>query len=161
MTDPLALLGAGREIDLHLVGGVRLEGHVLMCGNGWLQLATAQGGVLVNLAQVVAIGMEGTGSVPTPVTSVGGLPKPSSKDRPRMAGGTAPGRPWRDEDLKQLADSYLDGELDADLAARYHRTRGQIKEMRQGFECARGNLVDDQIGDVARTWVERWRRVLS
>jgi hypothetical protein len=87
------------------------------------------------------------------------LPRPTSADRPRRA-SRAPGRPWRDEDLRQLADGFLDGQDDQQLCGSYNRTRAQIKELRAGFECARGNLVEDQISEVAATWVERWRRVL-
>ena len=38
---------------------------------------------------------------------------------------------------------------------------GIIKQLRQGFEAARGNLVEDQVGEVAATWIHRWRRLLA
>ncbi len=88
-------------------------------------------------------------------------PKPSSKDAPIRAGGKALGRAWLDEDLKTLADAYLDAVEDGDLALRFNRSRGQIKELRQAFECARGNLVEDQISPIAATWVARWRKALT
>jgi hypothetical protein len=47
------------------------------------------------------------------------------------------------------------------LAERFGRTRGQITLLRQGFECARGNIADDAIPPVAQTWVARWRKVLA
>jgi hypothetical protein len=87
-------------------------------------------------------------------------PKPSSKETPMRVTGKALGRAWLDEDLKVLADAYLDGVQDADIAQRLSRAKGQIKELRQAFECARGNLVDDQISPIAATWVPRWRKAL-
>ncbi len=73
----------------------------------------------------------------------------------------APGSPWSDAELKRLADAFLDGHEDGELAERHKRARPAIKQLRQGFECARGNLVEDQISSVAATWVSRWRRVLA
>jgi hypothetical protein len=60
-----------------------------------------------------------------------------------------------------IAYAYLDGIEDGDLAQRFSRSRGQIKELRQAFECARGNLVEDQISPIAATWVARWRKALT
>ena len=67
----------------------------------------------------------------------------------------------REDDLRALADAFLDNISDTELAMRHHRTKSAIKEMHQGFECARGNLVEDQISPVAQTWVARWRKLLA
>jgi len=131
--------------------------------DGWLLLETESGIMLINLTQVAVITQEPGEPDEDTEASLEGLdelPKPTSAERPLRA-SRAPARPWRDDDLKQLADAFLDGAQDQELATRFNRTRGQVKELRQGFECARGNLVDDQISRVAATWVDRWRRVLS
>jgi len=93
--------------------------------------------------------------------AAGGLMKPQSLERPRVLTRTAPARAWQDEDLKKLATGFLDGDDDATLSEAHHRARSQIRELRQAFECARGNLVEDQISPVAQTWITRWRRVLT
>jgi hypothetical protein len=76
-------------------------------------------------------------------------------------GAKALGRAWLDEDLKTLADAYLDGVEDGELSQRLNRARSQIRELRQAFECARGNLIEDQISPIAATWVARWRKALT
>jgi hypothetical protein len=160
MDQPLALLQPGRVVAVQLSDGGIRRGLVMSAGGGWLQLAGDEGLLLVNLAQVAVIALDGQ-----PTAAAGPVdaarPRPQSKDAPFRAGSRAPGRPWQEQDLKQLAEAYLDGRPDAELAERFVRTRGQIKELRQGFECARGNLVDDQLSPAARTWVARWRKVLG
>jgi hypothetical protein len=73
----------------------------------------------------------------------------------------APGRAWTEEELRRLGEGFIEGTADHALATAFNRTRGQLKELRQGFECARGNLDVDDISPVAATWVARWRRVLG
>ncbi len=167
--DPLSTLAAGRSLTVHLVGGRHLNGVVIAVGEGWLHLAAEEGAALINLDQVSVLLLDGAEpmaalSSPRAARADGREPqellKPSSHDRPRMATSQAPGRAWHEPDLKALADAFLDHHDDAALAARFHRSRSQVRELRAGFECARGNLVEDEISPIARTWIERWRKVL-
>ena len=160
MTDPLALLEPGRVISVQLATGEVRRGLVMGMGAGWLHLVGDDGVQLVNLAQVALVSLDAqTAAAPMAVDAA--RPRPMTKDVPIKAGSRAPGRPWQETELKQLSEAYLDGRPDAELAERFHRTRGQIRELRQGFECARGNVVEDQLSMVARTWVGRWRKVLG
>jgi hypothetical protein len=158
MDQPLSLLKSGREVTVIMATGQALRGRVLSCGHGWLYLAAENGGArLINLGQVAMVDLPG----PIGLVDDGALPKPRSKDDPTHAGPTAPGRAWTDAELKALADAFLDQQTDQDLAKHFARARGAIREMRRGFEAARGNLVEDEISPVARTWVARWRKVLA
>ncbi len=161
MDDPLSQLIPGRSITAHLNNGQVVRGIVTGMRGGWLSLGGADGGnaVLINLVHAGALVLD-TKPAPAALIEVA-KPKPQSKDAPIRAGGKALGRAWLDEDLKALADAYLDGAEDGDLAQRFNRSRGQIKELRQAFECARGNLVEDQISPIAATWVARWRKALT
>lgn len=162
MDDPLSQLIPGRSVTAHLNNGQVVRGIVTGLRGGWLSLGGAKDGdspVLINLTHASALVLD-TKAAPTAVIEVA-KPKPQSKEAPIRAGGKALGRAWLDEDLKTLADAYLDGAEDGDLAQRFNRSRGQIKELRQAFECARGNLVEDQISPIAATWVARWRKALT
>ncbi len=159
MPDLRPFLPPGRQIAMQLVQGPVVRGTVRRVVDGWVLLETLESQSLVNLDQVALITQE-VGAAVDDDALARGLPRPEPADAPRRV-TKAPGRAWRDEDLRQLADGYLDGGDDADLAARFGRERSQISQLRRGFECARGNLVEDQISAVARTWVERWRRVLA
>ncbi len=143
-----------------LAQGEIFVGEVEWSGKGWLRLRTDAGQRLINLAHVAVISFDGSVLDQDGDAVDAALPKPSSKDRPVKV-SQAPGRPWHDDELKRLADAFLDGHEDAELAERHKRARPAIKQLRQGFECARGNLVEDQISPVAATWVPRWRRVLA
>ncbi len=159
MDDPLSQLIPGRSLSAHLTNGQVVRGTITGLRGGWLSLGDGTKSVLVNLALASALVLD-TNPAPAPFIEVA-KPKPASKDTPIRAGGKALGRAWLDEDLKSLADAYLDGGEDGDLAQRLNRSRGQIKELRQAFECARGNLVEDQISPIAATWVARWRKALT
>lgn len=141
----------GERLILLLADGNRIEGELLDAEGDWWRIAAGDGEVLVNPAQVAA------------VASAGALPASSAAPRKRAAAttGGSPGRPWADEDLTALADAFLDGENDKDLAARFGRTPAIVKQLRQGFEAARGNLDEDRISEIARTWIARWREVLT
>lgn len=160
MEDPLSQLMPGRSVTAHLSSGQVVRGTISGMRGGWLSLGGGESGaVLVNLNHATAILLDAK-SAPAPFVEIA-KPKPSSKDSPIRAGGKALGRAWLDEDLKALADAYLDHIEDGDLAQRFNRSRGQIKELRQAFECARGNLVEEQISPIAATWVARWRKALT
>ena len=149
-----------RLIALHLENKAILIGRAEQVADNWVRLQTPDGIKLVNLDHVLLIDLNEGLRDPGPQVDEG-LGKPRSKDIPMKMGSKAPGRPWTDDDLKQLSEGFLDGALDAQLAERYHRTRGQIRDLRQGFECNRGNAVEEQISPAATTWVARWHRVLN
>ncbi len=148
-----------RPIILHLVGGHVLVGHGQPLEGGWLRLRSRDCERLVNLVHVVLIdASDGVSEESSPIDAA--LPRPKSKDTPIKLGSRAPGRAWTDPDLKALSEGFLDHVNDSDLAQRHHRTKGQIRDLKQAFECQRGNLVEDEISPAARLWVDRWRRVL-
>lgn len=140
---PLAL---GTPCTVGLVDGTRLEGVPLAVAGGWLRLEHERGEVVVNLAQVTVVAPPGV--------------LPARRERKRRAPG-APGRPWQDDDLRLLADAFLDGAVDRDLAREFDRTPAIVRQLREAFEAARGELDEDALGEVARSWVPRWRRVLA
>jgi hypothetical protein len=151
-SDPIEAL-IGHRCVLLLVEGSRIEGELQAADNLWWRLSAEEGEILVNPQHVAAVGISGG----LPVTAGGGGGGKAAK----RARGAAPGRPWADEQLKALADGFLDGETDKDLAATFGRTPAIIRQLRQAFEAARGNLDEDQLGEVAGTWVGRWRQVLA
>ena len=159
MDDPLSQLIPGRSVTAHLSNGQVVRGTVAGMRSGWLALGAEPGAVLVNLTHACALVLD-TKEAPVPFVEIA-KPKPSSKDHPMRVGAKALGRAWLDEDLKTLADAYLDGVEDGELSQRLNRARSQIRELRQAFECARGNLIEDQISPIAATWVARWRKALT
>lgn len=161
MTDLAAHIPTDRIIGLTLVDGVMLAGRGEVLSHGWLRLISNAEERLINLAHVVMIDLNRGRLDPGPQGVDANLPRPTSKDIPVKVGSKVPARPWTDADLKALADAILDGGQDAQLAERFHRGRTQIRDLRQGFECNRGNLVEDQITPAAVAWIHRWRRVLS
>lgn len=148
-TDPIEAL-IGHRCVLLLVEGSRLEGELQAADSLWWRLAGDDGEILVNPQHVAAVGTGGL-----PVAASGG-----GKAAKRARSGS-PGRPWADDQLKALADGFLDGETDKDLAATFGRTPAIIRQLRQAFEAARGNLDEDSLGEVASTWIGRWRQVLA
>jgi hypothetical protein len=163
MADLRHFLPPGRRVTVQLAQGPVYRGEVRRTVDGWVLLETEEAQQLINLDHVVVITHEGGAADEDDEEVAEGLetlPKPTSAERPTKV-SRAPGRAWRDEDLRALAEAFLDGLQDVELAERFNRAKGQVRELRQGFECARGNLVEDQISAVARTWVDRWRRVLT
>ena len=154
-------LHPGMRASFILADGTVFDGELEWARKGWAKLRGDAGTTLINAAHVAVIKPLSPLAVEEEDETDAELPRPRSNDRATLAGPTAPGRAWADDDLRRLADAFLDNATDAELAERHHRTRGAIKEARQGFECARGNLVEDQISPVARTWVARWRKVLA
>lgn len=154
-------LAPGRLIALRLADGTPMAGRVVAVDGPWLQLHDLDGGHLVNLAQVAVVHLDQQGRAEGAVAAEGALPQPRSKDQPRKVGSRAPGRPWDEAELKSLSEAFLDGAGDGELALRFHRTRSQITELHRGFECARGNLTEDDLSPAAHLWVARWRRVLA
>ena len=154
-------LHPGMRASFILADGTVFDGELEWARKGWAKLRGEAGIILINSAHIAVIKPLGPLAVEDEDETDADLPRPRSNDRATLAGPTAPGRAWADDDLRRLADAFLDHATDAELAERHHRTKGAIKEARQGFECARGNLVEDQISQVACTWVGRWRKVLA
>lgn len=148
MTERTITTLLGERCTVLLADGTRIEGTLASVDGEWWWLDGDDGELVVNPRQVAAIA---TG---------GGMPAPKPA-RKRGAGGGSPGRPWAEEHLRALADGFLDGETDKELAARFERTPAIVRQLRQAFEVARGNLDQEQVTEVAATWIGRWREVLS
>jgi hypothetical protein len=153
-------LPSDRLIAIHLVDKTVLIGRAEVIEGGWVRLTSKDGVRLVNLRHVTFI-HPNEPEHERQLQVDDGLPRPRSKEAPVKVGAKTPGRPWTDEDLKQLSEGFLDGLQDQVLAERYHRTRTQIRDLRQGFEANRGNAVEEQLSPAGQTWIARWRRVLS
>lgn len=152
MALPFSVLTPGRTVHLRLDGEVH-SGSVIATANGWIRLSGADGEILVNLAQVAWIRTEGEAPP--------ALPKPSPKDIVGKPGSRAPGRPWSDETVRAVVDGFLNDRLDGELAEQHGRTRSQITILHQAWECARGNLPEDQLSPAAQLWVARIRHVMG
>jgi hypothetical protein len=146
-----------RLILLTLANGTPLPGRVTDQQDGWVTLENSDGSRLVNLAHVAVIDLNA--GIPRTEVVDEDLPKPRSAEAPRKV-SRAPGRPWTDSNLKDLSEGILDGLPDKALADRHGRTFSQVRDLRQAFECQRGNVPVDQLSPAATTWVDRWRRVL-
>jgi len=141
-------------VALLLADGTRLSAAIADQRAGWWLLETDEGTVWVQLAHVVLVGSEAA----VPAGGRRGRGGGGSTSRSRSS---APGRPWSDDELRMLADAFLDGAVDKDLAREFGRTPAIVKQLRQGFECARGNLDEERVTEIAASWVPRWRRVLA
>jgi len=157
MALPLSVLTPGRIVHLRLDGEV-LSGAVIATANGWLRLSGADGEILVNLAQVAWIRTDGA---PTGPIIDDERPKPTPKEMGGRAGSRAPARPWSDESIRAAVEGFLNDRQDGDLADELGRTRHQITILHQAWECARGNIPDDQLSPAAQTWVSRIRHVMT
>ncbi len=154
MALPLSVLTPGRLVHLRLDGEF-LTGSVIATANGWLRLSSANGELLVNISQVAWIRAEGEVTAAQPERLV-----PSPKDIVARPGSRAPGRPWSDETVRAVVDGFLNDRLDGELAEQHGRTRSQITILHQAWECARGNLPEDQLSPAAQLWVGRIRNVM-
>ncbi|MFW5698780.1 MAG: hypothetical protein ACOCZK_00240 [Planctomycetota bacterium] len=146
----------GHTYTFVLSDGSRVQAEVRTRAGHWVE-AVCDGLVFqLNLDQVVCFA---AGALPACLagsdTRAGG-----SARRIRPKAGGSPGRRWEDDELRLLANAFLDGAIDRDLAREFGRTVAIIKQLRQAFECARGNLDEDRVGEVAQSWIPRWRRVL-
>jgi hypothetical protein len=156
----LTALVPGRPVIVHVPGGGPFTGIVVAVDGPWLRLAASGGETLVRVDQITSVVLPvGVPAAESPTDEA--LPRPRSKDVPVRATSRVPGRPWADEDLREVAHAFLDGKADSELAERHHRTRHQITVLRQAHEALRGNLRDDQISEVAQGWIPRLRRVLG
>lgn len=152
-------LRAGQTIQCILADGTVLRGVVESARKGWIRLADERDTLMVNADHIAVIkGLDAAADA---------LGRGSSGDASDGKGGRAPraaavaAEEWPEDDMRQLSDGFLDGHDDAEMAARLGRSKSQVKTLRQAFECARGNMVDDQISGAAQAWVARWRDVLT
>lgn len=160
MALPQSFLAPGRQVVI-ACGGATLSGTVAACANGWLRLAAADGDTLVNLAQVAWARAPGAAPADDGADGDGGaLPRPASQDVVVRPGSQVPGRPWSDEAIRGVVDEFLNDRPDGEIAGVHRRTRHQITVLRQAWECARGNLADDQLSPAAQLWVERVRKAM-
>jgi hypothetical protein len=49
---------------------------------------------------------------------------------------------------------------DGEIANLHGRTRHQVTVLHQAWECARGNLPEDQLSPAAQLWVDRIRKAM-
>lgn len=144
------------QIQCILADGTIFSGTVDTARRGWIRLVTASGPLLVNLAHVACLKGEGASAASLGLGPVDDAAAPASRRTAR-----APAGDWDEASLRSLADGFLDGHDDSELAARLGQSKAQIKTLRHAFECARGNVVDDEIPPPARPWIARWRTVLT
>lgn len=154
MALPLSALVPGRPVRLRL-DGAELSGTVQAVANGWVRLAAAEGELLINLAQVAWIRPDGAAAPDDERL------RPAAKEVVARPGSKVPGRPWSDGDIRTVVDEFLADRPDGEIAQVVGRTRHQVTVLRQAWECARGNLPDDQLSPAARLWVERVQSALS
>ncbi len=154
-------LRPGLRLECILADGTVVSGILERAAKGWLRMQTSTGPILIHLAHVALL-------KPGDADAAGiGLGAVEDSSSPRGAQGRAPRgaaaatADWSPEQLRALADGLLDGHSDSELAARLGQRKAHIGSLRQAFECARGNMVDDEIPPAARVWISRWRDVLS
>lgn len=111
----------------------------------WLQLATEEGSVLVNAAQVVWVRV---------LATAGAAPQ-AQED----ASDAAP--PCSDAQLRVLVEGFLDDRDPRQLARQAGCSARQLRLVRQAWECVRGNLPEDGIPPAARALAPRLRRLLT
>ena len=70
-------------------------------------------------------------------------------------------RPWTDSDIRACVRSFLDGASDSTVAAQAQRSRHQITILRQAFDAARGERVEEDCSPAARAWIVRVRAALA
>ena len=140
----------GGAYVFELANGRRVSGIVTGRAGDWLHLERSGGPLFVNAAQVVCYQIKGSGSC-------------SGDDdaRPARARRCVDPSAWDEADLRRLAEGYLDGHSDAELATICQRPRVEVRRLRRSFEAARGSLDLDRLGDEDRDWVGRWQAVLS
>jgi hypothetical protein len=160
MALPLSFLTPGRAVAIHC-GGNTIEGSVTICANGWLRLSGADGDMLINLAQVAWVRGIGAASDDAEPADRPGVLRPSSKDIVARSGSKVPGRPWSDDAIRAVVDEFLNDRPDGEIATIHGRTRHQVTVLHQAWECARGNLPEDQLSPAAQLWVERIQNVMG
>jgi hypothetical protein len=158
MALPLSFLTPGRAVALHC-GGSTIEGSITACANGWLRLSGADGDMLINLGQVAWVRGIGGGPASND-TEDDELPRPSHKEVVTRPGSKVPGRPWSDDGIRAVVDEFLNDRPDGEIANTHGRTRHQVTVLHQAWECARGNLPEDQLSPAAQLWVDRIRKVM-
>lgn len=121
------------------------RGTLLARRGPWLQLATDEGPLLVNAAQVVW----------ARILAAPPAAAPQPEDAAVGEGECS------DAQLRLLVEGFLDDREPRQLARQAGCTRRQLQLVRQAWECARGNLPEDGLPSAARALVPRLRRLLT
>jgi hypothetical protein len=156
MLPPLA---PDRRYRFRCRDGLEICGTVSDVVDGWCGVEDNAEPMWLQIAQIVAVTVESQ-ALPAPVNAAGGKRKRTDQRASGAADGKR-GRDWQPQEVRELAEGFLDGATDSDLASHFGCPRGAINSMRQAFECARGNLVEEEIDGLARSWVDRVRSALS
>jgi hypothetical protein len=143
----------GGVTQIQLVNGDRLRGTVLDAEGDWLLLDAAQGRVAIARQSIALLTIDG--ALPAKRNS-GSRRRESPEPTSEAAAEILP-----PEQLRAVVDGFLDDRPDDDLARTFSCTRSQIRLLRQAFECARGNLVEDQLPPAARSQVDGLRAALG
>jgi hypothetical protein len=151
-------VGPGAQVRILHPGG-EATGLISASRAGWIELQTAEGTSYLAVAQITRVDLLSPPAAEESVTGDDAIPVPRPK--PLMPRPGTPGRPWSDEDLRELAHAFLDGGADGELAERFGRSRHQITTLRQGFDAARGDRTSEDCSPVAQTWIPRFRRALG
>jgi len=142
MPDAWPDLEIGARYRFQLAGGSAVEGALRGLEGDWARLEHARGTVWIARLQIATIGppRSGTGA----------------------GSGTGGGATeWSESSLRRAAEGFLDGEADSAIAADLDVPRAAVGRLRKAFECARGNLVEDQIPAASAELVPRLRTVLG
>ena len=147
----------GARIRCHHAHGV-CEGRVRGAGHGWIELAGAASDErrFVQVALLTEIVL--LESAVEPAAEDDGPARPA----PVPMGGdvAAHAQAWHDDEIRGVANAFLDGASDSDIARGSGRTRHQITILRHAFDAARGERNPDDCSPAARAWIDRLRRVL-
>ncbi len=153
MTDDVDQPGAftlGGTYLFELANGRRITATVTAQAGGWLRLDRARSTLHVNISQIVCYQAPGSASL------ADDAPEASGRSRPAIDP-----QDWDEPRLRRLAEGYLDGQGDSELATICERPRSEVRRLRRSFEAARGNLDPDRLGEQDRAWSVRWQAVLG
>lgn len=158
MADVWLQMTHGQHLALLLVGGVSVSGEVVGVDGEWLQLHTEVGVCAIARRHIVVIGCDG--ALPT---------APAAGDRPRRrranaanAAEPAAALAVPDEDtLRRVANAILDGIDGPELRAIAGLDASTLRHVRRAFECARGNVQEEDLPLAARSLVAPIRHALG
>lgn len=146
-----SVLSLHAPLALQLQDGTRLKGTLEMVDGEWLLVDCAGARVAIAKQQIAVLGYEGR--LPT---------KGAGSGKKAPASAAAPATAELDETIvRQLLDGFLDGHSIETLMQISGLGKKEVKLWHQAFECARGNLVDDQIPPAARALLPQLRSVFS
>ncbi|TVR40373.1 MAG: hypothetical protein EA402_13790 [Planctomycetota bacterium] len=146
-------LQLGHEYQVQLSNGSWVQGRLCARHADWLELQQEAGHYAVARSAIALLILAGRFDAPPA----------KAPARPRVAGrGPAEKSPVPDADiLRRVCSGILDGIEGPELRAMSGLGAGELARLRQAFECARGNLMSEDIPPAARAWVEPIRRALG